>query len=222
MNVHGLRFIESNRVCPEAFLKLYNAHTLGVVRTAEEIKKFLEIPNSRVWTAWDSANQLKAYAVSGKGLDLQGFVHEWGGSVSVLMALFEKISKETQKPFKVISPATSVNLISALLKRGATAQLGFLGMIKIINLEGFLSKLTRAAYSLKLELRFSTLLKDGREGIEMEYLRSGKTLFRHLFNSSSELAQFVFGPVSWSQPSVPAELKSFFPLPLWFWGWDSV
>jgi hypothetical protein len=221
------KFVNESKICPQALHRLYNNHTLGVVRTAEEIRKFLEIPNAQIWSAWDNQNQLKAYAISGKGLDLQGYIHEWGGSVSALLALMEKISSETKKPFKVISPATSVNFISALLKRGATFERGYLGMIKIINRDSFLAKITRAAHTLNLELRFLSESQTGRaqtgESIQMEYLRAGQLVYEQSFNSSQELLRFVFGPSDWPNNKVaPKELKSLFPLPLWFWGWDSV
>jgi predicted acetyltransferase len=75
-----LRFMQSNKIDPEAILRIYNHHTTGSLRTVEDIRKFLHIPNSRVFTAWDNENRLQAYAVEGKGADLSQCIHEWGAA----------------------------------------------------------------------------------------------------------------------------------------------
>jgi predicted acetyltransferase len=81
MNVQdsSVRIMESNKVSAEALLKVYNYHTTGTIRTVRDINAYLQIPNSRVYTAWDKNNQLLAYAVEGKGADLTNYIHEWGG-----------------------------------------------------------------------------------------------------------------------------------------------
>ena len=76
---HSLRFTETANIEAEAILRLYSMHTTGTIRTTEDIRRFLKIPNSRVYAAWDTKGLLQAYAVEGKGADLNGYVHEWGG-----------------------------------------------------------------------------------------------------------------------------------------------
>ena len=61
-----LKFMATNKVDAEAILRIYSQHTCGTVRTVEEIRKYLTIPNSRVFTAWSEDNKLQAYAVEGK------------------------------------------------------------------------------------------------------------------------------------------------------------
>ncbi len=92
--------MNSVKVDPEAILRLYSQHTTGSVRTVEDIRKFLTIPNTRVFTAWDEKNVLQAYAVEGKGADLEGYIHEWGGGVSKLLPLIKFALQERKRPLQ--------------------------------------------------------------------------------------------------------------------------
>src|SRR6185437_12061349 len=95
---HGLQFHCGANVDAEAILRLYSQHTTGTVRTAEDIRKFLKIPNSKVYTAWNQNNRLEAFAIEGKGMDLGGYVHEWGGGVSKILPLLRHIRVTQDRP----------------------------------------------------------------------------------------------------------------------------
>ncbi|MBY0386100.1 GNAT family N-acetyltransferase, partial [bacterium] len=92
-----LKILNTAQVDPQAVLRLYNLHTVTSHRTADDIKKYLQIPNSRIYTAWNKNNQLEAYAIEGKGIDLQGYIHEWGGNTSALIELFIAAYKQLGK-----------------------------------------------------------------------------------------------------------------------------
>jgi N-acetylglutamate synthase-like GNAT family acetyltransferase len=212
-----LHCIKSRQVDPEAILKLYNRHTITSVRTSEEVRKFMNIPNTEVYTAWDSSNAIKAYAVIGKGADLEGFAHEWGGDINHLFHLFNFILEERQKPFTILVGAHSVNLIMALQKQKIHGQQGYLGMIKILNLAKFSKKLEKVAkiYGIK--------------NFSISEIESGKVLVtanqsRLFLENSSQLVQLIFGPSTLlsSKPDLENEFHNLFPLPLWVWGWDSI
>lgn len=215
---HQLRFMQSAQVSAEAILRLYSQHTVTSVRTAEEIRKFLQIPQTKVYTAWDQNNQLVAYAIEGKGADLTGYIHEWGGSVPHLLALFSHIRKERKSSFTVIVPGHSTNLVKHLQAvDGVVINQGFLGMIKIVSYEPFFQKIKRAARSLGMN--DFVLEKRGEEFF------MGFTDDLLVISDEKALVQVLFGPAA-EIPHLKSEsqkkLSKFLPLPLWIWGWDSV
>ena len=126
----NLRFSTDPKIAPDAIYRLYSSHTVNSVRTMEETRKFLSIPETKVYTAWEPNGQLAAYAIEGKGIDLGGYIHEWGGSVSKLMALLSFIRAQKGQPYTIIVPKHSTNLIEQLQRKTVTMNQGFLGMIK--------------------------------------------------------------------------------------------
>jgi len=215
----GLRFSSENKVSPDAIYRLYSAHTVNSVRTIEETRKFLSIPQTKVYTAWEASGQLAAYAIEGKGADLGGYIHEWGGSVSKLLALLSYIRKEKAQPFTIISPRHSQNLIHQLQQKGATLNEGFLGMIKIIHFDQLSAKIKR------------TFRAEGVPDIVLEkhpehYLFGvGSEIFT--IQNETDMVRLLFGPVDYSslgmfKPETVQKLEKILPLNLWIWGWDSI
>ena len=214
-----LRFSESNRVAPEAILRLYVQHTCGTIRSVEDVRKSLAIPNMRVYTAWDQNQQLQAYAIEGKGADLNGHIHEWGGSVSKLLPLFNFIVTEQKRPITVIAPAHSKNLIRQLQQVGATSHEGVLGMIKIVNPDLLFAKLRRHARNLAID-DFTMEQRDGQA-----HFGFGQNIYRT--DSESDVVRLIFGPSKAStlhsfDQATSTALETIFPIPFWIWGWDSV
>jgi len=213
----SLHVIKSRQVDPDAILRLYNRHTITSFRSSEDIRRFLNIPNTDLYTAWDSSNELKAYAVLGKGADLTGFAHEWGGDITHLFHLFNFILNDRKQPFTVLVGAHSVNLIMALQKQKIQGQQGYLGMVKILNLEKFSKKIEKVAQI------------SGLKNFSISSVESGKFLVKinqsHvLAKNQSQLVQLIFGPstLTASNPAIEKEFSKLFPLPLWVWGWDSI
>src|SRR5690606_9538571 len=142
-------------------------------------------------TAWDAQNRLQAYAVEGKGADLGGYIHEWGGGVSKLLPLIGFILSKQQKPLTLISPIHSRNLIQQLMNLGAKEHHGILGMIKILEPAKFLTKVNKYIRQM------------GVEGLGLE-AKEGKFYFVYkdqIYSSDSEsdLVRLVFGPLKASQ-----------------------
>ena len=98
-----------------------------------DFEKYLKIPNSRLYTAWDKDGRMTAYAVEGKGADLQGYIHEWGGGVDAIATLVNHIRQTVGKPVTVISPSHAQGLIRKLETLGVRRVDGFLGMVKITH-----------------------------------------------------------------------------------------
>jgi predicted acetyltransferase len=215
----GMKFIEGPKVAAEAIHRLYSQHTVTSLRNVEETRKYLNIPNSRVYTAWDQQGQLRAYAIEGKGADLDGYVHEWGGGVSALMALFAHIRRAQNRNITVIVPRHSQNLLRAFAENKLHVNDGFLGMIKILNPPSLFAKLKR--HSRHLGVDDFVLEQQGGK-----FFIGAKD---QIFTTESEhdIVRLVFGPQKASQihnfgPEASETLEKVLPIPMWVWGWDSV
>lgn len=214
-----LRVLEGNKVAAEAIHRLYSAHTVTSLRTVDELRKCLQIPNSRVYTAWDAHGQLKAYAVEGKGADLNGYIHEWGGGVQALLALFNHIRKAQGRPITVIIPGHSKNLLRVLEEQKVAINDGFLGMVKILNPDNLFSKLKRHARNQGV----SDLVLE-RQGGKF-YIGAADSVFST--DSEQDLVKLIFGPLKASEihefgPVAAETMEKIFPIHFWVWGWDSV
>ncbi len=217
----SLKIIEGNKVSAEAIHRLYGQHTVTALRTVEEIRKYLQIPNSKVYTAWDHLGSLKAYAIEGKGCDLTGYIHEWGGGVKALLTLFSHIRKSQGRSITVISPRHSENLIRQLKTQGLTPNQGYLGMIKILNTESLFAKIKRHARNLGLA---DFVLE---EDAGQDVIGFGDQ--RIATGSEHDMVRLLFGPAKPSEiltdksvVSLGLALDRILPLDLWVWGWDSV
>ena len=211
--------MDSNRVAPEAIHRLYSQHAVSSLRSLEDTRRYLQIPNTRVYTAWDNKGALKAYAIEGKGADLNGYIHEWGGGVSSLIPLLSHIYKTQSRPITVIIPRHAQNLLRQLETHGLAATEGFLGMMKLLNPSGLFSKVKRHARNLGIpDLAFE---KQG----DRFYLGTKDGLFST--DSEQDIIKLLFGPQKPSEihqfePLVAAALDKVLPLQMWVWGWDSI
>ncbi len=214
-----LRFMHSAKVDPEAVLRLYAQHTTGSIRTVDEVRRFLQIPNSHVFTAWDEQNRLQAYAVEGKGADFDSYIHEWGGGVSKILPLLSYAIKERGQALTLIAPAHSANLIRQLTLAGAKETSGVLGMIKILNPTSFLQKIKKYVRGMGID----DLVLEPREG--KFYMGYKQEIFQT--DTESDLVRLIFGPLKASQlhgfdKETAQVFEKVFPISMWIWGWDSV
>ncbi len=219
IETNGLRFLDTTKVSPEAIHKLYGYHTVNSLRTLSDTAKYLQIPNTRVYTAWDAKNNLKAYAVEGKGADLKAHVHEWGGGVAALLPLFNFIYQTQQAPITIMIPKHSQNLLRKLKELGLNTNDGFLGMIKPMNVTSLFTKVKRYARMQGI----SDLI------LEQKADRYFFGFENHLFSTDllSDMTRLLFGPQKPSQihkfePEVAEKLDKILPLDMWIWGWDSI
>jgi N-acetylglutamate synthase-like GNAT family acetyltransferase len=216
----SLRFHKGSNIDPTAFHKLYTKHTVNSVRTFEDIKKYFQIPNTRIYTAWNAANNLMAYAVEGKGADLNGYIHEWGGGVSSILPLLNHIRKDQNRDITLITPFHSQNLVRRLRENGFKQHEGFLGMIRILNHENFFNKIRRHARN---DLGISDFSIEKTEDSYRVHLLD--TTFS--IHGEHNLTRIVFGP--WLKEDLKTiddasrrTLGTVLPIRMWLWGWDSV
>lgn len=220
---NGLKFMESQKVAPEAIHKLYNYHTITSLRTLADTAQYLQIPNMKVYTAWDAQNQIKAYAVEGKGADLKGHIHEWGGGVSALLPLFDFIYKTRQEPITIMIPKHSVNMLKRCEELGFAPNEGFLGMLKPINTASLFTKVKRYA---RMQGISDFVLEQKENKFILGFASANE---KNLFTTDSltDVTRLLFGPQTPGQiypfePEVKMKLEKFLPLDLWIWGWDSI
>ncbi|MBX2988590.1 MAG: GNAT family N-acetyltransferase [Bdellovibrionaceae bacterium] len=214
-----LRFSDENRVSPEAIHRLYSTHTVGSVRGAEDIRKFMGIPKTLVYTAWEKDGSLAAYAIEGKGADLGGYIHEWAGGTSKVLALLSWIQSRRQGPLTLISPRHCRNMVTQLTGKGAMVNEGFLGMIKILNFDQLTAKLKRA---FRAEGVADIVFERTAGGV---LFGVGSELFT--LQEEGDVCRLIFGPLDIQEldmfsEAARARLAKVLPLPLWLWGWDSV
>jgi predicted GNAT family N-acyltransferase len=214
----NLRYSQDKNVSAEAINRLYSQHTVGSVRTADEIKQYLKIPHTKIYTAWNADNSLAAFAIEGKGADLQNYIHEWGGQVPDLLSLLSYIRKEKKQAFTIITPVHSHNLNKQLDEKAARFD-GFLGMLKIVDEMAFFAKIKRAfrgegISDFVLEKRGDGYLF----GIGPDML---------IVEREHDIIRLLFGPVDYSvlgfhHDVTIQKISKLLPLPFWVWGWDSV
>ncbi len=214
-----LRFVTGNKVDPAALQKIYAQHTVHALRSTDDFNQFLKIPNSNLFTAWNQNNQLVAYAVEGKGVDLVNYIHEWGGNVEALVDLFSFIQSQKKETLTIMTPQHSKNLHQHLKSISTVGHEGYLGMLKVIKTDQLLAKIKKAFRA------------EGFENIVFEK-QNDKIVFGfgtdlYTLEKESDLMQLIFGPLKVEQLSflssdVQLKLSHLFPMPLWIWGWDSI
>ncbi len=215
----NLKLVCDNKVDPDAILKLHAQHTVHSMRTTEDVRNFLKIPNSHTYTAWNEKNQLVAYAVEGKGIDLTNYVHEWAGNVDSLMDLFSFMQQKHNQPLTIMVPEHSINLRQRLESVCTLSHQGFLGMIKILNYDVILNKVKKAFRA------------EGLDQIVLE-MQNNEVIFGYgsdlyTIKDPADLTQLLFGPLkpkdlAFMKTETQEKLATLLPLPMWIWGWDSI
>ncbi|MFN8943374.1 MAG: GNAT family N-acetyltransferase [Pseudobdellovibrionaceae bacterium] len=213
------RFSEEKNVSPEALLRLYSLHSVNSLRTVDDMRKFLAIPKTKLYTAWNTEHQLLAYAVEGKGIDLDSYIHEWGGGVSDLVSLLSHIRTVKKTPMTLIAPKHAQNLIQQLKPYSQVSNEGFLGMMKIINFDQLSAKIKRA---MRAEGYSQIVLEKHPQHYLLGYGENLITL-----DHEADLIRLLFGPLNVGDletltPETKQIFSKIFPLPLWIWGWDSI
>lgn len=215
----SFRISSDARISPEAIARLYSQHSVNTPRSLEDIRQFLKIPNARIFTAWDASGALAAYAVEGKGADLQGYIHEWSGNIDALLHVFHHVWKQHQKPITILIPHHSQNLIRRLNQLGNLHHhQGYLGLMKVLNPTKACERVVNHARALGV-FDFQMTYQEGQVQISLGQERLQ-------IETNLDLPRLIFGPIEFEGISASVKntevLKRIFPLPLWIWGWDSV
>ncbi len=173
-----------------------------------------------MFTAWDSNNQLKAYAVTGRGADLTGCIHEWGGDLPNVLALISEMYRSEQRNYSLMTSRHTKNLNQRLTELGVQRRDGFLGMIKMLDTQNLFFKIHRYARQIGID---NLVLERGDD--DYFYLGIGENVFRT--SSERDFTKIIFGPAEMPHIDGIDEqtkniLAKLLPLPMWIWGWDSI
>lgn len=203
----NLKYIKGANISAEALERVYSKHTVTNIRRISDIQKFLKIPNSTVYSAWTAEQQLVAYAVEGKGADLNGYIHEWGGGVNEILHLFNYALKDQKRNLTIICPGHAQNLIRQVQPHSKVFHPGYLGMIKILNTKNLIEKVNR----------FARLIGHSRFNLEPLIDQCPEAQLVRVFFGPSD-SQFL----SKCDDKTREIINQILPIPMWVWGWDSV
>ncbi|MHC4377241.1 MAG: GNAT family N-acetyltransferase [Planctomycetota bacterium] len=123
-------------------MALYAAHAARTERDVASFARLLNGPELETLVSWDGGD-CKAYAVCGRGGDMQGVVHEWGGDFEVVLGLVrahgERLLLNSAWPdydLVVLAPPGDPGLVQTAIEFGAKVHLGSLGMARPITPAG--------------------------------------------------------------------------------------
>lgn len=117
--------------------RLYCTQSERVDRKYEETQALALGPGIRA-LVHENQGQVDAYALEGRGEDLQGVIHEWAGShVGVLACMAAHLAGLASKHDGLwcLVPARQVAMQSTLNALGAPGVLGILGMGKLLRMD---------------------------------------------------------------------------------------
>jgi GNAT superfamily N-acetyltransferase len=126
--------------------RLANVHgTLRArtIRPPRDWKLLLKTPRM-LTLVYERDRRVVAYACCGKGADFEGVVHEWAGPTEEALDLVLEQSLRCERDEVVLlSPPYTGRIRRTLRERGLPAHRGALGMMKIVDPEGFVAMLNR-------------------------------------------------------------------------------
>jgi GNAT superfamily N-acetyltransferase len=130
MKVRAMRAEESGVVHD-----LYSKHASRVGRSAAETATLLSCPRMIVLVA-ELEGEVRSYLCFGRGADLEGVAHEWGGAPEGVMACLDELLAENESIF-VMAPGDPGAMGEYLDSLGALRAYGRLGMSKpLVGSEG--------------------------------------------------------------------------------------
>lgn len=115
----------------EVVHSLYSKHEARVERSAAETAKLLTCPGMTVLVA-EREGEVVSYLCFGRGADLEGVAHEWGGDSEGVMACVANLLEEHETVF-VMTPGDAGALGDRLDSIGALRAHGRIGMSKSLG-----------------------------------------------------------------------------------------
>ncbi len=195
--IESLPIIENIRLANaddhEAIHGHYCRHASRLNRTVEETSALLDCPGMTTLVHEDGDHVL-AYACMGRGEDLDGTVHEWGGDLNSVLGLvrLHAESRDTTVPTFLIAPRNETELAQRLTLMGSPPVTGLLGLAKIVNREAAANLLDE----LVGDTAKVTFFPDGSEFEQVQVEAAGGTEFLNddtllvlLFSGKGERAE---------------------------------
>jgi hypothetical protein len=180
-----------------SLMKLLEKRAGGMELRAEDFRWITAHRGVRwVWSSTPSGEPL-AYAAIGRGIDLSGIIHEWGGEKNALLALFSSL-KKTDPELKILGSRRILESYG-ISCAGLTQE--NLCLAKVMDP----SQVIHWA-----DPEFETPIDPENDGFRLGG-PSGVWL------SERDWARELFGT-----QKAPSVLPNLLPVPLWIWGLDAV
>jgi hypothetical protein len=201
-------------------IEIHDRELLRTERTTEEYETYFSLPRIHTLLALRDG-RVSAYAVMGKGRDLRGFMHDWGGEPEDLLCLARELgSLSGTGEIYVLAPTEENDFTSLLTEMSAQKTYMKLVMLSVIDTVG-LSSIVSEHVSNRLERDFR--IAQDATGVKMKVGRDEAYV-----EPSRMLASAMFGPEppssslsGFSQDTLSA-LDKVLPIPLFIWGLDWV
>lgn len=201
-------------------IEIHNRESFRTERTAKEYETYLALPKTRTLLAM-RGGKVSAYAVMGKGEDLRGCMHDWGGDPRDLLRLARELAALSETgAIMILAPTRDSELARLLMQMNIPKSSDYLAMIRVIDAEG-LSSVVGNHVSGLLGKDFRIVQERGGARIKID--REEETV-----EPERMLARVLFGPdqpssllTGFSRETLSA-LDRALPIPLYIWGLDSV
>lgn len=202
----------------ESCWNLYQAHPARVSRTKEEFAKLLTAPGMELFVH-KRIGKIQAYGAVGKGADFKETMHEWAGDAQGVLAIVQHyLRQNAREGMGLVCSGASKEFIQYFTEKNYEALPGFLGMIKLLNIEKLLEHLSPV-----LKTKFGLKCKAGKTVVHLKGPKGSLDL------PFSDFLRLLFGYRGVSGDGIVAakelgiaEFKQEIPFHLFFWGMDSV
>jgi GNAT superfamily N-acetyltransferase len=165
----------------------------GLIHKEEDLKWYIDHKNVQ-WYWIGHGSMPKAYVAYGKGIDLGGMIHEWGGSPTDLINLLTVLSKKHPEA-ELLGNASLFQLYGFPFDQ---SQVEFLCLSRVLNPH-------RVFRSFYPQVPFQGAVNaEGKWNISM-----GDSSYSNM--TDGELTSLLFNPHS----------RSPYSIPIWFWGLDA-
>ncbi|MEI8026106.1 MAG: GNAT family N-acetyltransferase [Pseudomonadota bacterium] len=107
LNVNQIDVRTLSEIDLEQLMAIRPPEVLTLKRTPSQFKELLTIPDMGLFLGRDPEQKIQAWAITGKGCDMQGVFHEWGAtSPQALSSLFSSTFKSLGvEEFMVLAPS---------------------------------------------------------------------------------------------------------------------
>jgi GNAT superfamily N-acetyltransferase len=209
-----------------ALHRLYSLHVSRVDRTPAETRALLSCPGVDTLVL-ERGRDIAAYACLGRGKDLEGCVHEWGGAADDVLALVREHGERAarrgdDRPRYLMTPATARALHARLQTLGVAGVQGVLGMARLLDPAGAAELVRRAARG-----RVSAGVAGERAGAPTPHLAHFEGPGGELAFEPEGLLDLLLPPrgertaIEALEHTAGLGLRGL-PLPLYVWGLDSI
>ena len=130
-----------------ALHELYSAHGRRAGRSPEETRALLATPGMTTAVARDAAGRPDGYACLGRGHDLEGVVHEWGGDADAVLACLRGLMAgpgAQARDLFLMAPPEGGGVADRLAELGAPVALGVLAMARVLDPAGLAAAVAEA------------------------------------------------------------------------------